>query len=270
MSTHEKAVAFIDEANLARQAEELRIEIDYKKFLSYLKQNYRLVRAYLYTGMDRSLPRVNEFYLMLKHSGFQVKHRRGKPRADGSVKSNVDVQLAVDMVTMGDGYDVVILVSGDGDFAPAIEAVSRKGVRIDLISLNEHTAEEIRDFADRYIDLRDITSQILYQRNEDAESPNRSQPGFSHIDHMALTLCRKVLLSLKDSLPVQSGVLGTRVHVENPNFDIKQTTFGSFGVIIKLLENKGVVRTTQQGTIRFIEDVDWQNLSKITPSSIQF
>ena len=55
------------------------------------------------------------------------------------------------MVSMADWCETAILFSGDGDFAPALEAVSRKGVRVEVISHKERTSDDIIDLADRFM-----------------------------------------------------------------------------------------------------------------------
>lgn len=50
-------------------------------------------------------------------------------------EKGVDVQIAVDMLTgaFRDVYDVAVLVSSDGDFRPAVEAVREVGKRVEYI-----------------------------------------------------------------------------------------------------------------------------------------
>ena len=71
----------------------------------------------------------------------------------GSVKANFDVELAVDIVTMADRLDVVALVSGDGDFRRVAEMVGNQGVRVEVMAFGNSTARELRETADRYIDI---------------------------------------------------------------------------------------------------------------------
>ena len=42
-------------------------------------------------------------------------------------EKTVDVNLAVDMITFADMYDVAIIVSGDQDYVPAAQAVKNLG-----------------------------------------------------------------------------------------------------------------------------------------------
>lgn len=66
------------------------------------------------------------------------------------VEKGVDVQLAVDMVALAvaDTYDVAVLISGDGDFAPAVELVKRLGKHVELARVQELPCYKLREACD--------------------------------------------------------------------------------------------------------------------------
>ena len=72
---------------------------------------------------------------------------------DGSKKANLDVEIAVDMLSLSSSYDTAILVSGDEDFAYAVNAVAFKGCRVEIAGFRHNTAPKLIDVADRYIEL---------------------------------------------------------------------------------------------------------------------
>jgi uncharacterized LabA/DUF88 family protein len=57
-------------------------------------------------------------------------------------------------------YDTAVLVSGDGDLAYAVDAVSYRGVRVEVVSLRSMTSDSLINVADRYIDLDNIKESI--------------------------------------------------------------------------------------------------------------
>ena len=57
--------------------------------------------------------------------------------ADGSMKANFDIELAIDILTMSDRLDVVVLMSGDGDFRRLVELISSRGVRVEVVAFGE-------------------------------------------------------------------------------------------------------------------------------------
>lgn len=87
-------------------------------------------------------------------------HQRACAIADGSKKANLDVEIAVDMIALVGCYDTAILVSGDGDLAYAVDAVSYRGVRVEVVSLRSMTSDSLINVADRYIDLEGIRTEI--------------------------------------------------------------------------------------------------------------
>jgi uncharacterized LabA/DUF88 family protein len=76
------------------------------------------------------------------------------------MKANFDIELAVDILTMSDRLDIVVLLSGDSDFKRVLELVESKGVRVEVAAFAASTAAELRAVADEYIDLGSILSQI--------------------------------------------------------------------------------------------------------------
>ena len=69
---------------------------------------------------------------------------------DGKVKANLDIELVVDMMKTARNLDVAIVVSGDGDFAPAIRAVQEMGVRVEVISFRGNTSSDLIEVADLF------------------------------------------------------------------------------------------------------------------------
>jgi uncharacterized protein (TIGR00288 family) len=68
------------------------------------------------------------------------------------VQKEVDVAMACRMVThaMKDSYDVAVVVSGDRDFVPAIEAVQEAGKRAEVASFEETFSKEMLKVCDTY------------------------------------------------------------------------------------------------------------------------
>ncbi|MEM9136325.1 MAG: NYN domain-containing protein, partial [Cyanobacteria bacterium P01_F01_bin.42] len=75
-------------------------------------------------------------------------------------KANLDVEIAVDMLALVGSYETAILVSGDGDLAYAVDAVSYQGIRVEVVSLRSMTSDSLINVADRYVDLEQIKEDI--------------------------------------------------------------------------------------------------------------
>ncbi|AFY47844.1 hypothetical protein Nos7524_1987 [Nostoc sp. PCC 7524] len=163
-----RVAIFIDGANLFHAALQLGIEIDYLKLLCRLTSGSRLLRAFFYTGIDTSRqiptrPRTNDkqqgFLFWMRRNGYRVV-TKDVQLTDSTKKPNLNVEIAVDMITLAPYYDTAVLVSGDGDLSYAVNAVTSTGVRVEVVSLRTMTNDCLIDVADYFLDLDSIKQQI--------------------------------------------------------------------------------------------------------------
>jgi uncharacterized LabA/DUF88 family protein len=120
----------------------------------------RLLRAFFYTGVDVGAERQQGFLLWMRRNGFRVVQKELKTFYDGTRKANLDVEIAVDMLSLAGRYDTAVLVSGDEDFVYAINAVAYKGCRVEVAGFRSNSAPRLIDVADFFIDLGDIADLI--------------------------------------------------------------------------------------------------------------
>ena len=147
---------FVDVANIFYAAKAAGIDIDYVTLLKSATANRDFVRAYAYTGLDPENENQRQFHAFLARSGYKVVSKDIRKYGDGRVKANLDIELVVDMMRMAEKLDIAIVVSGDGDFAPAITAVQQKGVRVEVISFRGNTSSDLIDVADVFIDITNV------------------------------------------------------------------------------------------------------------------
>ena len=96
----------------------------------------------------------------MRRNGFRVIQKELKTFYDGSRKANLDVEIAVDMLSLAGRYDTAVLVSGDEDFVYAVNAVAYKGCRVELAGFRSNTAPKLIDVADYFIDLGEIAERV--------------------------------------------------------------------------------------------------------------
>lgn len=155
-----RVAIFVDGSNLFYAALQLGIEIDYTKLLGRLLNNAQLLRAFFYTGVDRLNEKQQGFLLWMRRNGYRVVTKELMQHPDGTKKANLDVEIAVDMMTLADYFDTAVLVSGDGDLAYAVNAIAYRGVRVEVVSLRSMTSDSLINVADHYVDLEMIKSEI--------------------------------------------------------------------------------------------------------------
>lgn len=149
---------FVDSANveLARDRTRGGRPIDWGLVLERLTKDRRLVRAIAYSpvhddpGVSRETQRFVEPFL---GKGFKIVTKPLKRFADGSIKANVDIEMALDVITMSDRLDVAVIISGDGDFQHLVEVLQSRGVRVEVAGLGTSVAGTLKNAADRYIEL---------------------------------------------------------------------------------------------------------------------
>jgi uncharacterized LabA/DUF88 family protein len=160
MPRRDRIAILIDGASLFYAALQLQIEIDYLRLLNHLRGNRQLLRAYFYTGSDRTNERQQGFLLWMRRNGYRVVTKDLVTLPDGSRKANLDVEIAIDMMTLGNYCDTIVLLSGTGDLTYAVNALSYRGIKIEIISLRANTSDNLINLADRFTDLADIQTQI--------------------------------------------------------------------------------------------------------------
>jgi uncharacterized LabA/DUF88 family protein len=175
-----RVAIFIDGSNLFYAALQLGIEIDYSKLLYRLTAGSRLLRSFFYTGVDRTNEKQQGFLLWMRRNGYRVIAKDLVQLPDGSKKANLDVEIAVDMMALVGSYETAVLVSGDGDLAYAVDAVSYRGARVEVVSLRSMTSDSLINVADRYIDLDQIKEDI--QKSNKPGEQYRSFSSFGMLD----------------------------------------------------------------------------------------
>ena len=194
---NDRTALFIDGANLYATARSLDLELDYKRVRESFAARSSLIRAYYYTAIveEHDYSPLRPLIDWLDYNGYTIVTKPAKEFTDDhgrrKVKGNMDIEIAVDMLTIADSIDHVILFSGDGDFRRLIEAVQRKGVRTTVISTTQTSppmiADELRRQADQFVDLLDIQDLVCRvardTEEQRTESDESGEDGFYEEDY---------------------------------------------------------------------------------------
>jgi uncharacterized LabA/DUF88 family protein len=100
----------------------------------------------------------NKFLFWLRSHGFLVVEKDGSPADASHYKANVDVMMAIDAVELSAQIrpDVVVLVTGDADFAHLALQLRRRGIRIEVASVVQNLGSALKTSANEIIDLGPI------------------------------------------------------------------------------------------------------------------
>ncbi|MFH0711649.1 MAG: NYN domain-containing protein [archaeon] len=168
----ERAVVFIDGSNLYHIVKKLcsskkQIEFNFRKFLKRIIGDRNLMKVYYYNcPLDRNKNNMayrsqQKFFEKLREiQNFElILCRMQKVKIDGKIIYQVkedDIHLAVDMVKFAykDFYDTAILVSSDGDFVPAVDAVQEIGKRVENIGFENKFSYHLKKVCDKFVRLK--------------------------------------------------------------------------------------------------------------------
>lgn len=162
-----KVCVFIDVENVFYSQHSLGWRISYQKLMIYLKKECRDdVKCFAYTGIDENNTKQKKFLDMLDINGYIVRTKVVKKihRTDGSYrwKSNLDVELALEMCELKEKYDTMILISGDSDFGIALDKVREAGKNAIVMSTRGRVAKELLERA-KYIDLQKLKDKLVLE-----------------------------------------------------------------------------------------------------------
>ena len=141
---------FVDVQNMFYAAKDRYARrLDYIKLLDLIVGPRNLVAAYAYVVQ---IPEINQagFLSLLEHNGYTIKSKDLRMRGDGSAKGDWDVGIAIDIVSMLDALDIVILASGDGDFCALAELIKQHGKRIEVAAFEHNTSMDLQRIADQF------------------------------------------------------------------------------------------------------------------------
>jgi uncharacterized LabA/DUF88 family protein len=160
---------FIDVQNMYYGARRLKGKLDFDALLQAAVQDRRLIRATAYVVESKETDQ-SQFIAMLEKRAIDVRRKALRVRADGSMKGDWDMELALDILDSAPSLDVVVLVSGDGDFTSLVRRVKAMGPQVEVVAFPRNTAKSLVEVADRFQPL-DRRFMIYERRTRDDASP---------------------------------------------------------------------------------------------------
>jgi uncharacterized LabA/DUF88 family protein len=161
---HQRVGVFIDVANMYHSAKNLfRANVNFAKILETALAERQLIRAIAYVIRSKS-QEEQTFFGALDRQGFEVKMKDLQIFAGGMKKADWDVGIAIDAIKLADKLDVLVLVSGDGDYVPLLNYLQdNKGCRVEVIAFGETTSSRLIEAADEFLDLSKNKRKFLFK-----------------------------------------------------------------------------------------------------------
>ena len=126
---------------------------DYNAFWRKVRSNRTIVKAVAY-AIDRGDQKQRQFQNILRSIGFEVKLKPFIQRSDGTAKGDWDVGITLDAVEYAKDADVLVLVSGDGDFALLVDKLRDDfNVSVEVYGVSRLTSNSLINAASRYFPI---------------------------------------------------------------------------------------------------------------------
>src|SRR5919106_435746 len=183
-----RVLVLVDESNVSSSVRTVGRGLDWLKLRDFLggpDTGRDLIEMVVYAGLPPAIPtwqeerdRKNKFVHWLRSNGFMVVTKDGAPADEGHYKANVDVMMAIDALELSIEMrpDVVILVTGDADFAYLTTKLRRRGIRVEVASVAQNLGNMLRSTANEVIDLAGLFRTFEMKNDQDSTTPVAQEP----------------------------------------------------------------------------------------------
>src|SRR6266480_1678863 len=174
-----RLLILVDESNVGSSVRTAGRGLDWLKLRDFLAgpaTGRDLIEMVVYAGLPPAIPiwqeerdKKNKFMHWLRSNGFMVVTKDGAPAEEGRYKANVDVMMAIDAIELSVEMrpDVVILVTGDADFAYLAIKLRRRGIRVEVASVAQNLGNILKSAANEVIDLAPLFRTFEMMKVED-------------------------------------------------------------------------------------------------------
>jgi len=135
--------------------------VNFKEVLKTAVAGRQLIRAIAYVIKTENEEGIN-FFEALSQQGFEVKMKDLQIFPGGAKKADWDVGIAVDAIKLASKMDVVILVTGDGDYLPLVNYLQEtKGCLVEVMAFKQTASAKLQEVVDDFINLSDSKKFLL-------------------------------------------------------------------------------------------------------------
>ena len=153
---------FIDTQNIYHSAKNLyHSKVNFGQIVKDAVGERSLIRAVAYV-ITTEAGDEKAFFEALTKMGIETKTKDLQIFGSGAKKADWDVGMAIDAVKLAPKLDAVILLTGDGDFAPLVEYLQvNEGCQVEVVSFGKSTSTKLREVVDDFFDLDENVSKYL-------------------------------------------------------------------------------------------------------------
>ena len=158
----QRVEVLIDVQNLYHSARHLYgAKVNFGEVLKQAISGRKFIRAFGYVVRTKT-GEEKPFFDALTKLGIETRVRDLQEWYGGAKKADWDVGIVIDAIRTAPSLDVVVLVSGDGDFIPLVEYLKNQGKRVEVMAFGKTTSGKIKEVADEFIDMdKGLTKFLL-------------------------------------------------------------------------------------------------------------
>lgn len=158
----QRVAVLIDVQNMYHSAKNLYTsKVNFKEVLKTATADRKLIRAIGYVISTES-GEEKGFFGAMKKLGIELKIKDLQIFPGGLKKGDWDVGLAVEAIKFSEHVDVIVLITGDGDFIPLVEYLKNaKPVRVEVVAFGRSCSGHLKQIVHDFIDLEENAKKYL-------------------------------------------------------------------------------------------------------------
>lgn len=174
----QRVAVLIDAANMYHSAKHIHgARLNFKNVLADAVGEGVLVRAIAYVITTKG-GEEKPFIEAISSIGIEIKSKELQEFASGAKKGDWDVGLTVDAIRIGLACDAIVIVSGDGDYAPLVEYLKSQGKIVEAMAFRESTSHFLLEVVDGFHDLSaDAPRYVMTSGKAHGTSRSRGRRG---------------------------------------------------------------------------------------------
>ena len=160
----QRLAIFIDVQNLYHSAKNLyQARVNFREIIKTGVSDRKLIRSFAYVVRTKT-GEEKPFFDALVNLGIETRVKDLQEYYGGLKKADWDVGIAVDAIKTSTNLDVIVLVSGDGDYVPLVDYLKEHGKRVEVLAFGKSTSSKLREAADEFIDLSESPDKYLLKQ----------------------------------------------------------------------------------------------------------
>jgi uncharacterized LabA/DUF88 family protein len=152
----------VDVSNMYHSAKNLyKKRVNFDEILKTAVAGRKLIRAIAYVIKAENEDELN-FFEALSQQGFEVKMKDLQIFSGGAKKADWDVGISVDAIKLAEKLDVIVLVTGDGDFITLVNYLqNNKGCLVEVMAFRQTASSRLIEDVDDFINLSDSKKYLI-------------------------------------------------------------------------------------------------------------